>query len=415
MRKLLLFAGSFVLFSSAAWAQADFRPGYIVQPSGDTLRGQVDYRGAQRSARLTRFRATTEGSVTDYTPAQLRGYGFASGKHYQTELATLASAAPEPFFLEAIVLGPASLLALRGKDDAEHLYLRKGTQSLQELIQRTEETVVNDTRYLHNTNEFQRTLAASMQDCPVVLTSLAKLRYSVGSLATVVRQYNACVGTDRTTVSSPVEKNPFQFMLIVGGQTSRLDIRRLNAENGGNSIRGKAQPTIGIAAHVALARLNPHLAVRLEALYSPLVVYKTEYDYKAATDVYTTHYQMEVKQSSIRIPVLLRYTFPSKRVQPFIQAGVSGNILLQLKNQERTRFADRPAFPEYTAWRPIVEKPRQFEQGLLGGLGLNFAQASGRNLSAEVRYERTNGFSDNAGTPTSMRFYSVLLSYSLAK
>jgi hypothetical protein len=414
MHKLLLAFGSILAVASTAQAQADFRPGYIVEASGDTVRGQVDYRGAQRSARLTRFRAASESPVTDYTPVQLRAYGFASGKQYQTESVALAGAASEPYFLEVIVLGPTSLLSLRGKDDAEHLYLRKGSQPLQELIQRTEETFVNDTRYLRNTNEFQRTLAASMQDCPVVQPSLTKLRYSVGSLAAVVRQYNACVGGSPATTSNPDEKNAGQFMLIVGGQASRLDIRRLNADRS-NSIRGKAQPTIGIAAHVALARLNPHLAVRLEALYSPLVVYKTEYDYKAANDVYTTHYQMEVKQSSIRIPLFLRYTFPSKRVQPFIQAGVSGNILLQLKNQERTRFADRPAFPEYTAWRPIVEKPRQFEQGLLGGLGLNFVQASGRNLSAEVRYERTNGFSDNVGTPTRMRFYSVLLSYSLTK
>ncbi|WP_324676323.1 porin family protein [Hymenobacter sp. GOD-10R] len=414
MRKLFLSFGSILAFASIAQAQADFRPGYIVQASGDTLHGQVDYRGAQRSARLARFRSAAESAVAEYTPAQLRGYGFADGKQYQTEPVALAGAASEPFFLEVIVLGPASLLSLRSKDDAEHLYLRKAGQPMQELIQRTEETFVNDIRYLHNTNEFQRTLAASMQDCSVVQPSLTKLRYSVGSLAAVVRQYNACVGGASSATSNPDEKNAFRFALIIGGQASRLDIRRLNAATG-NSIRGKAQPTVGIAAHIALARLNPHLSVRLEALYSPLVVYKTEYDYKAATDVYTTHYQMEVEQSSIRIPLLLRYTFPSKRVQPFIQAGVSGNALLQLKNQERTRFADRPAFPEYTSWRPIVEKPRRFEQGVVGGFGLNFAQASGRNLSAEVRYERTNGFSDNVGTPTSRRFYSVLLSYSLTK
>jgi hypothetical protein len=31
--------------SLKARAQADFRPGYLVRPTGDTVRGQVNYRG----------------------------------------------------------------------------------------------------------------------------------------------------------------------------------------------------------------------------------------------------------------------------------------------------------------------------------------------------------------------------------
>jgi len=416
MRKLLL-ASSLLALTTLAQAQTDFRPGYVVQPSGDTLRGQVDYRGAQRSVRIARFRSATESSATEYTPAQLRAYGFADGKSYQTETITLPASAPEAYFMEVVVLGPASLLSLRDKDDAEHLYLRKGTQAPQELAQRVEEVYSSTgTRYLQSSNEFRRTLAASMQDCPAVQPSLPKLRYSVGSIAAVVRRYNEYMGgATPTTLNRPGDENIFQLALILAGEANKLEIKQEASAGGAKKISAGVLPAVGLAAQIKLTRLNPHLAFHLGALYSPTASYEGTSEYKSATDIYRVERQMQVKLSSIRVPILLRYSFPAKHIQPFVQAGVSGNILLKTESRQRTRFIDRPSFPDYTAWRPLVEKPRKFEQGLVGGIGLNLAQASGRNLSAELRYERTNGFSDNIGTLTRVHRYSLVVGYSLLK
>ncbi|MGI4863169.1 MAG: hypothetical protein ACRYFZ_04550 [Janthinobacterium lividum] len=41
-------------------AQVDFRPGYIVRPAGDTVRGDIDYRDARFNARQCRFRRATK-------------------------------------------------------------------------------------------------------------------------------------------------------------------------------------------------------------------------------------------------------------------------------------------------------------------------------------------------------------------
>ena len=79
MIKRLLLAGA--LLSSAATlthAQAIFRAGYVLPLNADTLKGEVDARGDQRNARLARFRPAG-GTVTEYTPGQLRAYGIRGG------------------------------------------------------------------------------------------------------------------------------------------------------------------------------------------------------------------------------------------------------------------------------------------------------------------------------------------------
>ncbi|WP_167851958.1 hypothetical protein [Hymenobacter elongatus] len=104
---LCLLAVPLVALSSVAFAQSDFRPGYVVPTTGDTLRGEVDYRGEQRQAILCRFRAAANGAEVAYTPAQLRGYGLAQGQHYHSQL--LPGAVPQYVFLEVLALGTLAL------------------------------------------------------------------------------------------------------------------------------------------------------------------------------------------------------------------------------------------------------------------------------------------------------------------
>ncbi len=55
---LMLSAG---LTTFSAKAQADFQPGYVVRPAGDTVRGEIDYRDARFNAMQCRFRVAPRG------------------------------------------------------------------------------------------------------------------------------------------------------------------------------------------------------------------------------------------------------------------------------------------------------------------------------------------------------------------
>ncbi len=70
----------------------------------------------------------------------------------------------------------------------------------------------------------------------------------------------------------------------------------------------------------------------------------------------------------------------------------------------------------YSGWSPFLfTKARKLEQGIQGGLGLSTARAGGRNLALELRYERSDGFTDGIGIGSRVNRLYILLSYNLTK
>ncbi|UOR05669.1 PorT family protein [Hymenobacter aerilatus] len=325
----------------------------------------------------------------------------------------MADSTKQVVFLEVVVSGPVSLFYMRDRNGTDLLYLRNVNSELQALTQTTERIERDGARYDQKDNAFQRTLAAALVACPAVQPSLSRLAYTTRAIANVVRQYNRCVNGGSHEEAASTEK-PISLAVAVmaGGTGSQLRfVSDVNYAN--TSIRSGLVPVGGVAAHLWLPGLNKHLAVRLEALYMANTTYKNTYE--GQEDMYTVYRETYAQLSSIRVPVLLRYSWPGKRIQPFVQIGVSGSYLLNSKNETRYRYLNRAAFPDYYPWRAIIEQPRKFEQGAIGSIGLSVLPASKHAINVELRYERTNGFSDAYSITTRLAYYSLLMSYNLTK
>ncbi len=63
----------------AGYAQGALRPGYIV--TTDTLRGEVVYHEGAQATRICSFKKQGASESTDYSPADIKGYGFDS-RHF---------------------------------------------------------------------------------------------------------------------------------------------------------------------------------------------------------------------------------------------------------------------------------------------------------------------------------------------
>ncbi|MDF7813468.1 hypothetical protein [Hymenobacter sp. YC55] len=407
---------------TVALAQTNFRPGYVLPLSGDTLRGEVDSRGAQRNARLARFRASEGAPITEYQPRQLRGYGFNGDRVYQTETVLLADSvgrpslldAPadtikRPSFLEVIVRGSASLLYLRDQADKDHYYLLTADAPVQELLQSTRRVVENGVTYQRKSDEFRYVLAAATKQCLVLQPSINSIRYGLNELASFVRRYNDCVGAPSATPASKSHQNRVQLGFVVGGETSQLV---LNENYPGKTItfRGNSaiQPVLGVAFNLRLIGFNRTLSARVETLYESQ---RYEPKYRNATG-FGREYR--AKLTGIRVPVLVCYTYPRGRIQPFLQVGYSFNHLLKADNEARNVYPPTTGTIPPAPWTPVVES-RRFEQGLVGGVGLTTARPDKRNVAASVRYERSDGFSDILGFGSRVNRLYVLLSYDLTR
>ena len=81
MKLKTLFAVTLLFSSAFLNAQTDFKPAYIIELSGDTLWGEIDYRGDLLKGHTCKFRDKT-GAVTDYSPNSIFAFRFIDGKYY---------------------------------------------------------------------------------------------------------------------------------------------------------------------------------------------------------------------------------------------------------------------------------------------------------------------------------------------
>ncbi|MCA8831362.1 porin family protein [Hymenobacter pini] len=410
------------LFASA---QADFRAGYIVPLSGDTLRGQVDARGAQRNARMVRFRPSPEAAATEYRPRQIRGYGFTGGQIYQAAVVALTDSAQlsnltearydtvaRPSFLEVIVRGPASLLFLRDERSNDHFYLQMADGQPKELVRRM--VMEKNNTVQRSLDEYKYTLAAGFRSCPSVQPSINTVRFDQAGLIRIVKRYNECTGGPSVMPAATSRQNHVQLALVAGGEYSRLI---MNDERVGYSttttvnLAGSIQPAFGIALQLRLVGLNKNLSTRIEALYE-----KQKYAlFTTSPNASGNYSQYRGNMSSIRVPLLLRYTYPKGLLRPFAQVGYSFSYLLTVNNEMRNIYPNTTFILDDSKWHPVIPATRTLEQGIIGGIGLSTARTGKRNISLEARYERSDGFNDGVGFGSRVNRTYVLLSYDLTK
>ncbi len=73
--KVISLAITFFLSSIAAFG-TDFREGYVVLNSNDTITGLVDFVKGNGAYRSCYFKASDTVKIIKYKPAEIKGYGF---------------------------------------------------------------------------------------------------------------------------------------------------------------------------------------------------------------------------------------------------------------------------------------------------------------------------------------------------
>src|SRR6476469_5126163 len=334
---LLVFVLILLLSPTRALGQTDFRAGYIVQLSGDTLRGEVDYRGALRSTYICQFRLAPGAPVLAYRPQELRGYGFPGQKEYRTRLTPLPdsmdrSQFPRRFFLEILVSGPASLYA---RSDPTHYYLQKGAGSApvtELLFQRR--VVESDSRsVLQELTPFRGVLSEAFADCPAILPSISQTPFRASALIAIVQRYNQCKQPAAPILVSK-RTSHLGVGVLAGGQVSQIVFTGSSDQVGSNFI-AKPAPVLGLGVYFTGPSLNEHLMLRLEALYAPQ---EYEDEYPVASSYAQASAQGHYRISYLRVPFLVRYTGPAKHFHPVLEAGLSVNTALHVESEQRVRY-----------------------------------------------------------------------------
>ncbi len=380
------------------YAQRDYQRGYIIRSSGDTLRGEIRYTERSEASLSCCFRSGPKAAVTCYQPDELRGYGFESGRIYESTLLKEALV-----FMQVLADGKARLLKYN-----QQYYAKKAPFPL--LLLESRDTLIyrNNFPYKGKGKEFVTVLRDQlMADCPAVEEELNRSILQDSDLIRVFSLYNNCHNLPVRGGKRPnyAASSKLHVSVGLGASWNQSTLQLGHIEPAGLELLGfKAtlRPENALIPNPALWLLisQPRASQKF-SLQTGLGLFNESFRYANSettldNNVHPTTESREayLQFRSLRIPLLLRYTFTGKKIFPYIAAGPS---LIAIVGSESMITVERVNNKVVNLLRYPFFNPRPSTFAFAGVAGLRVPFSSKIQGFVEARYERPT---DSIARPT---------------
>jgi len=382
MKIILLFFFAYTI-THLCFAQSDFRNGFIITNSKDTIRGMVDYREGARAYKLCNFQKLEGKNVISYQPGEIIGYGFNNDKFFESRQIEAGDQIKTSVFLEVLITGFVSLF----KYD-NHYYIEKKDGELYKLeieykVKTIESGTLNKKSYKHI-----GILNMLLYDC-IDMQSRSKHFYlSEKSLVHLVEEYNSCKNApvDVYKINKPWVK--LSIGLQGGLNVSNISFE-VNDSNLGH-LRGvftsSKSPALGLSMNLSSPRLNERISFQYDFIYSASRFYSF-YETKNDSRIEKNYIGINLKE--LKVPIGIRYTFPERKLTPFCNFGVSSIIHLNANSDWIQEIERNRIIKTYDLEKAFDIRKRQ--SGLWAGFGILKSIKSNFDGFCELRYEVTNG------------------------
>lgn len=160
---LLTFA--LLVSALALSAQKDFQPGYVITNEGDTLKGEIDYRGDKVMASTCKFKSGS-GELSVYSPYDIHSYRILGGKYYISR-----EIDKNRYFLEYLINGKLNVYYLRvGNRDT--YYMDKEGEPLSEILYEEGVKEMNGQKYGYQSTDHIGLLKVYMREAPELTSQI---------------------------------------------------------------------------------------------------------------------------------------------------------------------------------------------------------------------------------------------------
>lgn len=415
-----------LLMSIVASAQKNFVEGYVVNHSGDTLRGLIDDKNWLSNPGQVLFRKSQEATPVAYTPADIQAFSLNSREHYRSKavmydvsphrLADLGSS-PNPawqsdtLFLRVDTEGAVSLYYLRENTDKEHFFLEKNGGVAEDLLNVRYTISREGSKQMITTQQYKSQLKNYLGDCNALNGKLYKVKYELEAIRNVVKQYNRCVG--EAEAGQPTQEGRSRLLeagLVVGVHATKLQF----ASEGGNFATLTGSPyrdalngVGGISVDFVIPRRHRQFVIHNELVYKPYYVTRVVERPSSLGRPHVkedTYFRMGYVQGNF----MFRYhraTFA--KVRPFVQGGFVLGKSVRAASLTRTETSYSSG-ATYHNQAPALDGLGRFSFGTVGGGGVTVG-----NFGLEARYEKASGPSNHSRLRSSTRSIYFLVSYTL--
>ena len=299
MKRILIFA--FLLPISCLYAQPDYRPGYVINNSNDTLYGKIAYRKDKKMSQICKFK-TQERKVVKYTPYDIAAFRFSDSKYFVSR-----EVSDKKVFLEYLVKGQVNIYYFRDGRNTNLYYIDKDGMPLTALPYKEGYDIIDGKQSFYSTNTHKKILYSYMLDAPEVqkpINLMTKPEHR--DLIKLAEDYHRAVCTDDSPCMVFAKKQPLikLDMDVVGGMTYFFK------DWDGMVFKDISAFTGGVLLNFWMPRRNEKIYLRTGLLFAKLDASLFESD---NNDLKMTY----------KFPFMLEYIYPKSVINPKIAYGTN--------------------------------------------------------------------------------------------
>jgi len=293
----------------------------------------------------------------EYTPYEVEEFGFKNGRVYISKEIQIGDSSKR-VFLERLHQGNTTLYYYRGKG-IKTFFIQKDSTVFVEIpkMEKTE-------------RHYSELLLNYTNDCSNVSDACKLVSYNKKSISKLIYRYNHC------------ELRPFSFLkygLFFGLVQSKLVLNSNNSDEDLFNISFKYDNNLYLGLFI-----DAPINASDFSVFTSLGLYQSSFSLNALSDSCDT--DLLINQTTLKVPIMIRYTFPSLKFRPYFNIGIDYSY--NLRNESIIYKAElNNNMIQYQT--PIKEDLIYDHQlGYACGMGIQYHLNYKRILFVEIRFNK---------------------------
>jgi len=374
-----------------AFAQSEYREGYVITLSGDSITGFVSI-SQIASCEMKHNLSDPAGSV--YFPDDIQAYGY-SQRRFDAK-PELGEGKNNRVFMECLLKGEVTLYKNKNTfyaEKSDSLFL-----PLYPLSSASDQSKSGDAQRVSIAKNYLNTLSFLLQDCPELREQILETKFTSSSLTGLIKQYNICKSAKYFEYQSAMPTTKIQWGLFSGVNFNTLQMQTNDNNNDflkSGPVYHSASAIIGADISLSWPGGKDRFRLTLGAMY---LSGSFEIGETVSNTLGTDDYHGEIKISELKIPLGVNYILSKRKIQPYLSAGISTSFFLK-NSAEFTRSHTPEYGPGYTENYDLFNFT-PMDPHLWFGAGLTVALSEKIDGVLELRYETPSNFSNSANVST---------------
>jgi len=350
-----------VHLSIMVYGQKDFKPGYLVTTSEDTLYGMINVISNSQNGKNCEFILGTDQVHKGFSPYEIKAYRT-EDKYYVSRDITIDNK-KEKIFLEFLVDGIVDLYYLKDGVN-EYYFIERDTALIPlsnneiEYIREGDGLRTNDKKYQGNSNHYKGTLTYVFQDSPGINRKISATPFEYRSLINLTKDYHYSVCTDYDCIDYTRSTKRIVYLEPSVGMISTWMSLKTSDDHAHN-----LRPSFGI-----MMRIKPLKSLTSWNFLMGLNLSDNDLEGDFENDLYyyssTKTYHLVMKYGVLRIPFSVEYTMSKGKFQPYVALTYNNIFLLNA---------------EYAAYKVVNDRYfldlvtlQKYQMGFALGVGLKY-------------------------------------------